>query len=99
MRVLVCGKGGSGKSSILTLMARALECKVNSDAMAHQMTKALVERRVGILGLVHHDPEVAKAGLAGTRLGPCGAANEVRDIVERFEAVVGQNPAMAGGGS
>jgi CO dehydrogenase maturation factor len=71
--------------------------KVESDEMEYQMKKALDERMVGVLGLVNHDPEIVQAGLAGTRLGPCEATKEILEIMERFEAVVRQGRATAGG--
>jgi CO dehydrogenase maturation factor len=70
--------------------------KVASDEMEYQMIKALDERMVGVLGLVHHDPEVAQAGLAGTAVGAGVALTEIRGVVKRLEAAVRQGQPATG---
>jgi CO dehydrogenase maturation factor len=70
--------------------------RVASDEMEYQMMKALNERMVSVLGLVHHDPEVAQAGLAGTAVGSGVALEEIQDMVERFEAAIRQSRAATG---
>jgi CO dehydrogenase maturation factor len=70
--------------------------KVGSKEMERQMMKALDERTVGVLGVVRHDPEVARAGLRGTALGPCAAIRDVDAIAQRMESALRQAPAPGG---
>ena len=71
--------------------------KVESEEMESRMMRALDERKVSVLGLVHHDIEVVKAGLAGTALSSCTAMKEVKGITRRLESTAQQNHAAIGG--
>lgn len=72
--------------------------RVESDEMETRMIKALDDRKVSVLGLVHHDIEVVKAGLAGTALGSSTAMKEVKEITQQLESTVWQAHAAIGGG-
>ena len=60
--------------------------KVDSDNVERRMRKALDEREVRVLGRVHSDPAVARAGLEGMALGDCAARREVDRLVQRLES-------------
>jgi len=62
--------------------------KVQSKELESLMIEALKKKKVEILGLVHYDPEILKAGLMGTPLGRCEAAEDVKRIIERLEETV-----------
>jgi CO dehydrogenase maturation factor len=62
--------------------------KVESDAMELQMRNALKEQGVHILGLVHQDPGVMRAGLTGAAIGACAAGDEVRRIARDLESAM-----------
>jgi CO dehydrogenase nickel-insertion accessory protein CooC1 len=49
------------------------------------MMKGLTHNEVEILGAVHDDPALMKAGLKGSSIGDCDAAGEVRSIVDKLE--------------
>lgn len=62
--------------------------KVQSKNIESVMTEELKNRKVGILGVVHYDQDILKAGLMGTPLDKCEAAEDVRRIIERLEETV-----------
>lgn len=62
--------------------------RVESKEIESVMIQELRKKKVEILGSVHHDPEVLKAGLMGTPIGKCAAIEEVGRIVQRLEAIV-----------
>ena len=62
--------------------------KVQSKELESVMVHGLKNKEVEILGAVHYDPEILKAGLMGTHLGKCGAIEDVRRIIERLEKTV-----------
>jgi CO dehydrogenase maturation factor len=151
-RILVCGKGGSGKSSLVTLLARALHdrgyqvlaldgdasnpgglsrlmlglseppeplmdffggrgcvtCPVDDpspltrkddrtpltekniqlqeiDPHCIRDAHGVMLMQVGILGVVHQDPLVARAGLTGDVLDSGAALEEIRSMLPRME--------------
>lgn len=59
--------------------------KVRSEEMESIMTKELKKRKANIVGIVHYDSEVEKAGLMGTPIGKCKASDDVKIIIERLE--------------
>lgn len=59
--------------------------KVQSKNIESVMTEELKKRNVKILGVVHYDQEIVKAGLMGTPLDRSEAAENVRKIIERLE--------------
>jgi CO dehydrogenase maturation factor len=70
--------------------------KVESDEMGQQMIKALEKRIVRVLGTVHKDPEVLRAGLDGTTLGPCYATKEVQLLAGQLEKLIKRSHATVG---
>jgi CO dehydrogenase maturation factor len=64
---------------------RAILNKVSTAEIERQMRDALNERQVGILGVVHQDPLVARAGLTGDVLDSGAALEEIRGMLPRLE--------------
>lgn len=58
MKITVCGKGGCGKSTVTTLLAKELA----------QMMEAEVGKHGAIIGRMPLDHDLSLAGLTGTEL-------------------------------
>ena len=58
--------------------------KIESEEIEGKMMEKLGKLKTKIIGTVHCDPEVIKAGLEGF-LGECRALEEVREIVEKLK--------------
>lgn len=67
---------------------RAILNKVATAEMERQMRNALNERFVPILGVVHQDPLVARAGLTGDILDSGAALEEIRGMLPRLEKAI-----------
>jgi CO dehydrogenase nickel-insertion accessory protein CooC1 len=52
------------------------------------MVHGLKNKEVEILGAVHYDAEILKAGLMGTHLGKCEALEDVQRIIDTLEKTV-----------
>lgn len=74
MKILICGKGGSGKSTVSALLAR--ELSKNAD-------RVLVVDTDEVIGTVPFDQEVFKACLKGERIP---AIPGIKPIVDRLLA-------------
>jgi CO dehydrogenase maturation factor len=59
--------------------------KVENAEMESFMMKALKKAKADILGAIHCDPGVLKAGLTGTPIGKCEALKDVERIVDQLE--------------
>ena len=71
--------------------------KVLSIDAEKRMVDAMNARDITILGIVHHDRMVEKAGMDGTSLMPCTAMTEAREITQHLETVATQGHAAAVG--
>jgi CO dehydrogenase maturation factor len=69
--------------------------KVGSLDTERRMVDAMNARDITILGIVHHDRRVEKAGIEGTAIVPCTAMSEVREITQHLESVSTQGHAAA----
>ena len=62
--------------------------KIGSEEVENMLMDKLAGLRDRVIGSVHYDQELIKAGLSGNALGECRALEEVDVIVERLERVV-----------
>jgi CO dehydrogenase maturation factor len=58
-----------------------------SEEAGAKMHSVLQNRGVNILGSVRHDPEVRRAGLEGSAIGPCRSREEIAVCVSNLEAL------------
>ena len=63
--------------------------KAQSKEIESFMVGELKKKNVQILGVVHYDPEIVKAGLIGNPLVRCNAQRDVKTIIERLEETMG----------
>jgi CO dehydrogenase maturation factor len=61
---------------------------VSSEEIEAKMRTALQGRRVSILGSVRHDPQVQRAGLEGSAIGPCQSRQDIAVCVARLEVLL-----------
>ncbi len=61
--------------------------KIESEEIESKMMERLRELKAKVIGVVHCDREVVKAGLEGS-LGKCKALGEVKEIVEVLERMI-----------
>lgn len=73
--------------------------KVPSIDAEKRMVDAMNAHGITILGIVHHDRMVEKAGMEGTSMMPCTAMTEAREITQHLETVSAQGHAAAAVGS
>jgi CO dehydrogenase maturation factor len=59
--------------------------RVQSKEIESLMMNGLTDNEVGILGTIHYDTGLMKAGLTGASIRDCDAAAEVRTIVDKLE--------------
>jgi len=59
--------------------------KINSKETEFIVKKELNNRRVNVLGAVNHDMVIYQAGLEGTTIGECKAAEQIENIVNKLE--------------
>ena len=47
----------------------------------------LIQRKINVLGIVHHDKSITKAGLKGSIIDECKAQDELRKVVNKLETM------------
>lgn len=75
--------GGIGVKEVWAILN-----KVHSREVESLMTKELQQRKLRILGSVHQDPELEKAGLMGTPLDKSTASDDVKVMVDELEGKI-----------
>jgi CO dehydrogenase maturation factor len=66
---------------------RAILNNVLSEEIEAKMHAALQDSSVHILGSVRHDPEVQRAGLEGSAIGPCQSRQYIAACIAKLEAM------------
>jgi CO dehydrogenase maturation factor len=67
--------------------AQSILNNVFSEEIESKMRTALQGRSVSILGSVRHDPDVQKAGLEGSAIGPCQSKQDIAACIAKLEAM------------
>lgn len=99
-RILVCGKGGSGKKEMQTENAWFVLNKAESQATAAQMMDLLGELSARVIGSMPYIPQLAQAALSDRPLDEHLASRHVEPIVARLEAIAaGEGGVLEGEGS
>lgn len=82
-RIGVLGKGGSGKSTITVLLARALQNRGYGASRGSEeyLTRKLEEKGLKAIGVVHDDTSISLSWMEGR---PLGAHRDMAEAVKRL---------------